>query len=223
MRLLIIEDNLDVLLSMKIGLENHGFCVDVADNGIEGEEKAYINEYDLILIDITLPDKNGIDIVKYLRGENVDVPIIIISGCNNHDIIINSFNLGIDDYITKPFLIEELVARVQAVIRRVNGKVNPNIIIGKFNINTVLKKVTYKNKNIDLTSKEYDILEYLAIKYPAIISSEELLEHIYDESFDSFSSVLRVHIAKLRKKIKNISGIDILNNVRGKGYSLYSE
>ena len=91
MRLLIIEDNLDVLLSMKIGLENHGFCVDVADNGIEGEEKAYINEYDLILIDITLPDKNGIDIVKYLRGENVDVPIIIISGCNNHDIIINSF------------------------------------------------------------------------------------------------------------------------------------
>ncbi len=222
MRLLIVEDNLEVLNSMKIELEKHGFYVDIADNAIEGEEKAYINEYDLLLIDLKLPDKSGSDIVKYLRSENVDVPVIIISGCSDNFEIINSFNLGVDDYIKKPFQIEELIARIQAVIRRVNGKVNPEIVIGNFKINTVIRKATYNNKNIDLTSKEYDILEYLALKYPAIISSEELLEHVYDENFDSLSSVLRVHITKVRKKIKKISGIDILINVRGKGYSLYN-
>ncbi len=220
MRLLIIEDNVTILDYMKIELEKKGFCVDIAITGGVGEEKAYINEYDLILLDLKLPDKDGNQIVKYLRDENISTPIIIISGCYDTENILSCFNLGADDYIKKPFQIEELIARINAVIRRSCGKSTPVINIGNLLIDTRLREVKYKNKKIKLTSKEYDILEYLSLKYPLVISSEELLEHVYDEHFDIFSSVLRVHITKLRKKIKNITGVDVLVNIRGKGYAV---
>lgn len=220
MRLLIIEDNVSILEYMKSELEKNGFCIDIATTGGVGEEKAYINDYDLILLDLKLPDKNGNDIIEYLRNENINTPIIIISGCYDTKDILRSFNLGADDYIKKPFQIEELIARINAVIRRSCGKATSTISIGKLLIDTRIREVRYHNKKIDLTSKEYDILEYLSLKYPLVISSEELLEHVYDEHFDIFSSVLRVHITKLRKKIKNITGDDILVNIRGKGYAL---
>lgn len=223
MRLLIIEDCVEVLNYMKTELEKNGFYVDIASNGTDGEEKAYINDYDIILLDLTLPDKSGIDILRYLRKENIQVPVIIISGISEKEEIIRGFNLGADDYMTKPFLIDELVARINAVIRRFHGKLNPSIKIGDIVIDTTRRRVTFNDEYIDLTSKEYDILEYLAIKHPATISSEELLEHVYDEYFDSFSSVLRVHITKLRRKIKEIAGKDILINIRGKGYSIYND
>lgn len=220
MRLLIIEDNIEVLKNMKTELEKNGFSVDVSNSGVEGEEKAYINEYDLILLDLKLKDKNGIEIIKYLREENILSPVIIISGCCDSEEIVESLKLGADDYIRKPFELEELIARVNAVIRRTYGKASSNIIIGDMSIDTIIRKVTFNGNGVKLTSKEYDILEYLAIRHPAVISSEELLEHIYNEHVDMFSSVLRVHITKLRKKIKNITGTDILVNMRGKGYSL---
>lgn len=220
MRLLIIEDNVAILEYMKIELEKNGFCVDISTTGGVGEEKAYINDYDLILLDLKLPDKDGNEIIKYLREENINTPIIIISGCSDTKDILNSFNLGADDYIKKPFQIEELIARINAVIRRSCGKATPTVNIGNLLIDTRLREVKYLNKKIDLTSKEYEILEYLGLKYPLVISSEELLEHVYDEHFDIFSSVLRVHITKLRKKIKGITRADILVNIRGKGYAL---
>ena len=217
MRLLIIEDNIDSLISMKKILEKENFCVDIADNGIEGEEKAYINNYDLILLDLRIKDKDGKDIIKYLREENISSPIIVISA---HQEVRESLDLGADDYICKPFDFEVLIARINAVIRRSYGKSTPKINIGNLAIDTKLKKVTFENKKIELTSKEYSIFEHLALNHPRIVSSEEIQEHIYDEHFDLFSSVLRVHITKLRKKLKSITGTDILINIRGKGYSL---
>lgn len=217
MRLLIIEDNADFLASMKKILEKENFCVDIADNGIEGEEKAYINDYDLILLDLKLPDKDGKDIIKYLREESISSPIIVISA---HQEVREALDLGADDYICKPFQFDVLISRINAVIRRSYGKSTPKIDIGNLSIDTKLKRVSYNNKKIELTSKEYSIFEQLALNYPRIVSSEEIQEHIYDEHFDLFSSVLRVHITKLRKKLKNITGTDILINVRGKGYSL---
>lgn len=221
MRILIIEDNDDILECMKIRLNLVGLSVDIANNGIEGEEKAYVNDYDLILLDLSLPDKDGLEILKYLRKEGIQTPIIIITANNSSKDISNVLNYGADDYIVKPFDYDVLEARIHAVIRRVNGRGNPVIEIGDMQINPITRNVHINNKKLELTTKEFDILEYLALKYPAVISSEEILEHVYDEFFDPFSSVLRVHIAKLRKKLKKYAEKEILYNIRGKGYCLY--
>lgn len=220
MRVLIIEDNVEILKCMKVELQKSGLYVDIANNGLEGEEKAYVNEYDVILLDLSLPDKDGMEILKYLRKENIETPIIIITASIE---ITKGLNLGADDYILKPFNMDELNARIQAVLRRFRGRGNPNIVLNQLIIDPISRRANYDKKRIDLTTKEFDILEYLAIRYPAIVSSEEILEHTYDESFDSFSSVLRVHIAKLRKKLKKTTGKDILLTTRGKGYSLFFE
>lgn len=220
MRVLIIEDNVEILKCMKVELEKSGLYVDIANNGLEGEEKAYVNEYDVILLDLNLPDKDGMEILKYLRKENIETPIIIITASIE---ITKGLNLGADDYIVKPFNMDELNARIQAVLRRFRGRGNPNIVLNQLIIDPISRRANYDKKRIDLTTKEFDILEYLAIRYPAIVSSEEILEHTYDESFDSFSSVLRVYIAKLRKKLKKTTGKDILLTTRGKGYSLFFE
>lgn len=220
MRVLIIEDNVEILKCMKVELEKSGLYLDIANNGLEGEEKAYVNEYDVILLDLSLPDKDGMEILKYLRKENIETPIIIITASIE---ITKGLNLGADDYIVKPFNMDELNARIQAVLRRFRGRGNPNIVLNQLIIDPISRRANYDKKRIDLTTKEFDILEYLAIRYPAIVSSEEILEHTYDESFDSFSSVLRVHIAKLRKKLKKTTGKDILLTTRGKGYSLFFE
>lgn len=220
MRVLIIEDNVEILKCMKVELEKPGLYVDIANNGLEGEQKAYVNEYDVILLDLSLPDKDGMEILKYLRKENIETPIIIITASIE---ITKGLNLGADDYIVKPFNMDELNARIQAVLRRFRGRGNPNIVLNQLIIDPISRRANYDKKRIDLTTKEFDILEYLAIRYPAIVSSEEILEHTYDESFDSFSSVLRVHIAKLRKKLKKTTGKDILLTTRGKGYSLFFE
>lgn len=220
MRVLIIEDNVEILKCMKVELEKSGLYVDIANNGLEGEEKAYVNEYDVILLDLSLPDKDGMEILKYLRKENIETPIIIITASIE---ITKGLNLGADDYIVKPFNMDELNARIQAVLRRFRGRGNPDIVLNQLIIDPISRRANYDKKRIDLTTKEFDILEYLAIRYPAIVSSEEILEHTYDESFDSFSSVLRVHIAKLRKKLKKTTGKDILLTTRGKGYSLFFE
>lgn len=220
MRVLIIEDNVEILKCMKVELEKSGLYVDIANNGLEGEQKAYVNEYDVILLDLSLPDKDGMEILKYLRKENIETPIIIITASIE---ITKGLNLGANDYIVKPFNMDELNARIQAVLRRFRGRGNPNIVLNQLIIDPISRRANYDKKRIDLTTKEFDILEYLAIRYPAIVSSEEILEHTYDESFDSFSSVLRVHIAKLRKKLKKTTGKDILLTTRGKGYSLFFE
>jgi DNA-binding response OmpR family regulator len=223
MRLLIIEDTKDLATSMKKGLEKTGFVVDISYSGQDGEEKAYVNNYDAILLDLNLPDKDGIEILKYLRSEHIDTPVIIITARDEVEERALGLDLGADDYLTKPFQLLELRARVQAVIRRFNGRTSPDISIGFLSINPAARVAFIYGKALPLSVKEFDILEYLAIKHPHVISSEEIAEHIYDESFDPFSSVLRVHLTRLRKKLAEAAGTDVLITMRGKGYSLCVE
>jgi two-component system response regulator QseB len=223
MRLLIIEDNKELAYNMKEGLDNLGFIVDVSNLGLDGEEKAFVNSYDVILLDLNLPDKDGLDILKYLRSNGIDTPIIIVTARDEIKELAKGLDLGADDYIRKPFEIVELRARIQAVIRRFYGRSNPNIVIGSININAGSRKVTIDNKEVPLAVKEFDILEYIANRHPDVVSSEDIAEHIYDEFFDPMSSVLRVHIAKLKKKLKEVSGRDIIKTTRGKGYSIWEE
>lgn len=223
MRLLVIEDNKELALSIKAGLEKNGFYIDVSYTGMEGEEKAYTNGYDSILLDLNLPDKDGIEILKFLRSEHIETPVIIITARDEIEERALGLDLGADDYLTKPFQLLELRARVQAVIRRFQGRSNPIIEVGNLTIRPAARVALWENKPIPLSTKEFDILEYIAGCHPAIVSSEEIVEHVYDETFDPFSSVLRVHLTKLRKKLNDISGKELLITTRGKGYSLCSE
>lgn len=223
MRLLVIEDNIELSNSMKKGLENMNFKVDISNTGEEGEEKASINEYDVILLDLNLPDTDGIEVLKYLRKKSIDTPIIIITARDNVSDLAIGLDNGADDYITKPFQLLEVRARIHAVIRRFHGRTNPIINIGTLKLNPVNRTVYIDEKEVKLAIKEFDILEYICYKHPAVVSSEEIVEHVYDENFDPFSSVLRVHISRLKNKLKNIQGQDVLVNVRGKGYCLCVE
>ncbi|MGL4797457.1 MAG: response regulator transcription factor [Paraclostridium sp.] len=223
MRLLIIEDNIELANSMKKGLEKMNFKVDISNTGEAGEYNTSINEYDVILLDLNLPDIDGIDLLKCLRKKSIDIPIIIITARDDISDLAIGLDNGADDYITKPFQLLEVRARIHAVIRRFHGRTSPVINIGKLQLNPINRKVMINQKEVVLAIKEFDILEYICYKHPAVVSSEEIVEHVYDENFDPFSSVLRVHISRLKKKLSNSYGKEVLINVRGKGYFLCVE
>lgn len=220
MRILMIEDNAELALSVKEGLENIGFHVDTAYTGEDGEAKTDINEYDCILLDLNLPDKDGLLILKALRDTGKDVPVIIMTARDEIEERAHGLDLGADDYVTKPFHFVELRARIQAAIRRYYGKTNPVLNIGDLVVNPLTREASIQGCPVELLAKEFDILEYLAEKHPAVVSAEELVEHVYDEEFDPFSSVLRVHISRLRKKLTQVAGHELIQTIRGKGYYL---
>jgi two-component system response regulator QseB len=220
MRLLIIEDDKQLANVMREGLIKRGFTVDISNTGVEGEEKALVNGYDAILLDLNLPDKDGLDILTYLREQELLTPIVIISARHAVAQRALGLNSGADDYITKPFDFVELEARIHAVIRRSYGRTKNEITIGRIRIEPNKHKVYVDGIEINLSAKEFDILEYLASRHPDVVSSEDIVEHVYDEFFDPFSSVLRVHIANLRKKLTAVGGEGLLITIIGKGYRL---
>ena len=220
MRLLIIEDNNELADLTKTGLIKSGFVVDIANTGEEGKDKTFINEYDAIILDLNLPDYDGLDILKELRNQGINTPIIIVTARDEIAERALGLDLGADDYIVKPFEILELKSRINAIIRRINGRSNPIIKINELIINPNSREVWWNNSLINLHAKEFDILEYIATKYPRVVSNEEIVEHIYDEDFDPFSSVLRVHFTRLRKKLTDAIGYNIIITTRVKGVSI---
>lgn len=221
MRLLVIEDDLQLSKLIRKGLEEAGFIVDVANTGIEGEEKACSNQYDTVLLDLNLPDKDGLEILRFLRKNNISLPVIIVTARDEVKQRALGLDLGADDYIIKPFDFIELRARIQAVVRRFYGRTNPLIRIGKLTVNPQTRKVYIDKDVVELSEKEFDILEFMANSFPKVVSTEEIAEHVYDEFFDPFSSVLRVHIVNLRKKLTRAGGEGLLQTVKGKGYCLH--
>lgn len=222
MKVLIIEDFVELAKRMKEALEHIGFSVDLAHDGLSGEEKAFVNSYDAILLDLNLPDQDGIEILKFLRNQNITSPVIIVTARDELEDRVKGLDLGADDYLVKPFQLEELRARVQAVIRRFYGKKSSCIDIEGLHIDSASRTATLHGKPLELLAKEFDILEYLVLRYPDVVSSEDIVEHVYDESFDPFSSALRVQFTRLRKKLSQGEGSpDVLKTIRGKGYTLW--
>ena len=221
MRVLIIEDDRQLAKEMKTGLERQGFTVDIANTGLEGEEKASITDYDDVLLDINLPDRDGLDILAFLRNSGRNMPVLIVSAREAVKERAAGLDLGADDYIVKPFDFIELTSRIRAVVRRSYGRTSPRITIGSLSVNPATRTAVWENVDIPLSVKEFDILLYLAECYPKVVSSEEIIEHTYNEEFDLFSSVLRVHISNLRKKLQAASGQNLLVTVKGKGYHLW--
>lgn len=220
MRVLVIEDNRELALSVQKGLEREKFIVDLAFTGLEGEEKAYVNIYDAILLDLNLPDKDGLAILHFLREKAVDSPIIIITARDEIEERAKGLDFGADDYLVKPFELLELTARIRAVVRRFHGRATPQIKINELVIDPVKRCASYGVCEITLKPKEFDILLCIAQKHPAVVSTEEIAEHVYDENFNPFSSVLRVHMARLKKQLAQASGKDLLKTIRAKGYQL---
>ncbi|EOA3033617.1 response regulator transcription factor [Enterococcus faecium] len=200
MRVLVVEDNRELVLSVKKGLEQENISVDVAYDGESGEEKAFINSYDGILLDLNLPKKDGLSVLQSLRAEEVESPVIIITARDEIEERAKGLDFGADDYLVKPFELLELKARIRAVIRRYHGRALPQISIGALKIDPLGRRVSYQKTEVVLKPKEFDILLCIAQRHPAVVSSEEISEHVYDEDFDPFSSVLRVHLARLKKE-----------------------
>lgn len=217
MKVLLIEDNEDLAASLKRGLEERGYQIDVTYDGNDGEEKAFISAYDCILLDLNLPGKDGLDILSFLRNNEIDTPILIISARDQVEDKVAGLSIGADDYLAKPFQMSELHARIQTLIRRFHGRSQPVIQIGDLIIDPMNRSVSMDDKVVNLSVKEFDILEYVAQKYPRTVSTEEIVEHVYDE-LDPQSSVLRVHMIKLRKKLKEATERDVLKTRRGIGY-----
>ncbi len=220
MRILIIEDDYELARTIKEGLIQYGLICDLAHSANEGEEKISINSYDTILLDLNLPDYDGLDVLKDLRSIGVSTPVIIVTARTEIEQRARGLDLGADDYITKPFDFIELRARIQAVMRRSYGLVKNELKIGEITMNPRTREVYYNETKINLSSKEFDILEYIAMRYPDVVSSEDIAEHIYDEYFDPFSSVLRVHISNLKKKLKLSVGIELIQTIKGRGYKI---
>lgn len=218
MQLIIIEDNQELLTSLKSSLSSCGFIVDGADTGETGLELVGKNNYDLIILDLNLPDLNGDEVCKIIREDGKMLPIIILSADCQIERKINVLNLGADDYLIKPFEIKELVARIQALMRRPKNINNPIIKINNLELNRQKQTLKRSGQDIYLTRKEFLLLDYL-MSYPkTVISRSELMEHVWDMEANFFSKTIEMHIVNLRRKIELNRDEPLIKTISGRGY-----
>lgn len=218
MRLLIVEDEIEIANQLKAALSNQGFAVDLAPDGEEGLYMGLEYPIDMAVIDIGLPKLSGIELVKRLRAKQKDFPILILTARGNWQDKVEGLEAGADDYLVKPFHLEELVARLNALKRRASGMAHALIEKGPIQVNTNLKRVTLQGDEITLTAFEYRVLEYMMLNAGKIISKTELTEHIYDEEMDHDSNVIEVFVGRLRKKLDPKSEHKPIDTIRGQGY-----
>lgn len=218
MRILVVEDEKKVASFIKKGLEEDYYSVDIAMDGKEGTQLALSEEYDLIILDIMLPFKDGISILKDIRNEKISTPVLMLTAKDNVADKVLGLDSGADDYLAKPFAFDELLARVRALLRRNSTEKNTILIAGELQLDIQTHKAFRNGDEIQLTVKEYSILEFLLRNKNRVISRTLLSEHVYDYHFDSDTNVIDVYINKLRNKIDKGFERPILQTVRGVGY-----
>lgn len=221
MRILLIEDDRTMAQSIKFMLENANFNVYITSMGEEGIDLGKLYDYDLILLDLTLPDISGFEVLKTLRSSRIQTPILILSGQDQVDSKVRGFGSGADDYMTKPFNKEELVARINAIIRRTRGHSQSVIATGNLFLNLDTKTAQIGDKTVPLTRKEYQILELLSLRKGTTLTKEMFLNHLYGGMDEPELKIIDVFICKLRKKLDDLSdGINYIETVWGRGYML---
>lgn len=223
MKLLIIEDEPDMRNALKKGFIKKGYLVDTAEDGEEGSYLALVNTYDVIVLDLNLPGKDGLEILQEIRDRSKTQRVIILSARSSVPDKITGLDMGANDYLAKPFDFMELEARVRSLARREMVQNDTKINIHNLVIDTVQKKVSYNGEKIELTPKEYAILEYLGIHSGKTVSAEELIEHVWESDIDLFSVSVKVHMSKLRKKLEDATGKSYIETIRGRGYLLSEE
>lgn len=218
MNVLFVEDEPKIANFVRLGLKEQGFVVDYCDNGDEGNSRALEQEYDVIVLDIMVPGKDGLAILKNLRRQGRNVPVILLTARNELDDRLEGLNLGADDYIAKPFFVEELVARIHAVVRRSQGDRQNLLCVGPLKLDRISRIVTCHQQHIELTSREFNLLEYLMRSPGRVFTRTQILEHVWGYDFNPNTNVVDVCIQRIRKKIDPLGDSSWLESVRGVGY-----
>ena len=223
MKILVVEDEERLLESIREGLTHSGYVVDTALDGEEGSFMAFTNDYDLIILDINLPKKDGFEILREIREKDREVNIIMLTALADVDDRVRGFDLGANDYVLKPFHFEELKARIRSLLRRQTTIKNAVIETNGISFDTTKRTFSIDGEILRLTAKEAGILEYLFFNLGRYVTTEELMEHVWNDEVDLFSNVVRVHMSALRKKLKARLGKNIIRNEIGKGYIIDEE
>jgi two-component system response regulator PhoP len=217
MRILIVEDEASLREQLRKQLTAAGYVVDVAPDGLEGQYLATEYAFDLAIIDLGLPKINGVGLISSLRQRQISTPVLVLTARSHWRDKVEGLEAGADDYLTKPFQMEELLARVNALIRRSAGHATPIISLGPLSVNTASQQAYLEKEELDLTSFEYKLLTYLLMGQQRIISKTELTEHLYAQDFDRDSNVIEVLIGRLRRKL---APYPLIQTARGRGYRM---
>lgn len=221
MKVLIVEDEKKLLRLLEEGLNILGYVTDTASDGEEALDLAYVENYDIIILDINLPKKDGFEVLRDIRQFNREVNIIMLTARSDIDDRVRGLDYGANDYMTKPFDLKELDARMRSLLRRKSIMEETEIRINGLSFDTVKREVAYDGRILALTAKETGIIEYLFLNRQRYVTVEEIMEHVWDSNADDFSNTVRVHMSSLRKKIKKATGKNYIENVIGKGYKIY--
>ncbi|GES44635.1 DNA-binding response regulator [Rhizobium dioscoreae] len=216
MRILIVEDDINLNRQLAEALKEAGYVVDTAFDGEEGHFLGDTEPYDAIILDIGLPEMDGITVLEKWRGAGRTVPVLILTARDRWSDKVAGIDAGADDYVAKPFHVEEVLARIRALIRRAAGHASSEIVCGPVRLDTKSSKATVDGKPLKLTSHEYRLLAYLMHHKGEVVSRTELVEHMYDQDFDRDSNTIEVFVGRLRKKM----GVDLIETVRGLGYRI---
>ncbi|MGD9540617.1 response regulator transcription factor [Methylocystis sp.] len=214
MRLLVVEDDKDLNRQIVRALEQSGYAVDRAFDGEEGWHLGETEPYDAVVLDIGLPKKDGVTILEEWRAAGRDMPVLILTARDRWSDKVQGFDAGADDYVAKPFHMEEVLARIRALLRRATGHATNEIVCGAVRLDTKAGRVVVDGAPVKLTSHEYRLLAYLMHHSGRVVSRSEIIEHLYDQDFDRDSNTIEVFVGRLRKKL----GVDLIQTVRGLGY-----
>ena len=218
MRLLLVEDDPGVLRFVLKGLREQAYAVDTATTGDDALYQAEINTYDLIILDVMIPGRDGFAVCKQIRKTGNRVPILMLTALDAVEDRITGLDVGADDYLAKPFAFRELLARLRALLRRSGELRPPNITVADVVVDTAAQTVTRRGRRIPLTTKEYALVEFLARNAGRVVGRAAIAEHVWDETFDPFSNLIEVYVNRLRRKIDEDSKLPLLHTRRGAGY-----
>jgi len=220
MRILLVEDEPRMANVIAKGLREQSYAVDVAQDGERGLYQTSINDYDVIILDVLLPQRDGYEVCRELRARGNTTPVLMLTARAAVDDRLAGFDAGADDYLTKPFSFRELLARIRALLRRDSQLVPDVLEIADLMVDSASHRVSRANRDVQLTAKEYALLEYLARRAGQLVSRAEIAAHVWDDSFDPFSNTIEVYINRLRKKIDGRHANKLLHTRRGEGYIL---
>ncbi len=220
MRILVVEDEPAAAAVLSKGLREHAYAVDVAADGLTALEQASISDYDLIVLDVLMPGINGLEVCRRLRAEGIAAPILMLTARGEPDQRVEGLDVGADDYLAKPYHFPELLARIRALLRRGPALASSVFTIEDLTVDTRSRRVQRADRSIQLTSKEYALLEYLARRHGDVVGRADIAEHVWDDSFDPMSNLIEVYVQRLRRKIDDDHRVKLLRTHRGAGYSL---
>jgi two-component system, OmpR family, copper resistance phosphate regulon response regulator CusR len=222
MRVLLVEDDSRIARFVSRGLRERTYAVDVAGTGVEALYKFFVSDYDVVVLDVMIPERDGFSVCRELRTRGSNVPVLMLTARDAVADRIKGLDSGADDYLTKPFAVAELAARLRALLRRGQVLRPPVIQIADLLIDTRSRKVTRGKRDVELTAKEYALLEYLAREAGRVLSRSEISEHVWDETYDPASNLIDVHINRLRRKLEDGGATSLIQTKRGAGYVLVS-